>query len=76
MRSREIPKAAQAKHLLPLLNPKASTAISGLPAEDKDDIEVLTKTLLATVYETTKINMPQKHTGSTRSKLVIQQERP
>lgn len=33
MVSREIPKAAHAKHLLRLLNTKATIAISGLPAE-------------------------------------------
>ena len=54
MKSREIPKIAQAKHLLPLLNAKATIAISGLPAESKADIEVVTSTLLSTVYETTK----------------------
>ena len=54
MKSREIPKVAQAKHLLPLLNAKATIAISGLPAEAKADIEILTSTLLSTVYETTK----------------------
>ena len=54
MDSREIPKPARAKHLLPLLNSKATTAISGLPAEAKMDIDVLMSTLLSTVYETTK----------------------
>ena len=38
MDSREIPKPARAKHLLPLLNSKATAAISGLPAEAKMDI--------------------------------------
>ena len=54
MDSREIPGPARAKHLLPLLNSKATTAISGLPAEAKMDIDVLMSTLLSTVYETTK----------------------
>ena len=54
MDSRKIPKSARAKHLLPLLNSKATTAISGLPAEAKMDIDVLMSTLLSTVYETTK----------------------
>ena len=54
MDSREIPGPARAKHLLPLLNSKATTASSGLPAEAKMDIDVLMSTLLSTVYETTK----------------------
>ena len=54
MVSREIPRAAQAKHLLPLLNTKATIAISGLPAEDKTNIDKLRETLLSTAYDTTK----------------------
>ena len=54
MDSRDIPKEARAKHLLPLLNSKATAAIVGLPADSKDDIDILTSTLLATVLETTK----------------------
>ena len=54
MRSREIPRLAQAKHLLPLLNAKATIAISGLPADAKADIDRLKETLLSTVYDTTK----------------------
>lgn len=54
MKSREIPKLAKAKHLLPLLNTKATIAVSGLPPEDKANIDTLMETLLSIAYETTK----------------------
>ena len=54
MECREIPVAARASHLIPLLNSKARIAISGLPPEAKLDIDVLKKTLLATANTTTR----------------------
>ena len=48
MESREISPVAQAKHLLPLLNVKAATAIAGLTPEAKDDIKTVVKTLMDT----------------------------
>ena len=41
MECRQIPKAARASHLLPLLNSTSLVAISGLPPEAKLDMDVL-----------------------------------
>ena len=71
MDSRDIPKEARAKHLL---NSKATAAIVGLPADSKDDIDILT--LLATVLETTKYtskaywNMQKEAGESARATMV------
>ena len=70
MDSRDIPKEARAKHLLPLLNSKATAAIVGLPADSKVDM------LLATVLETTKYaskaywNMQKEAGESARATMV------
>jgi hypothetical protein len=45
---------SRAKHLLPLLNTKATLVISGSPAEDKNNIDRLRETLLSTAYDTIK----------------------
>ena len=54
MASREIDPGAWTHHLIPLLNGKASTAISGLPPEARADYETLRDTILATAHTTTK----------------------
>ena len=54
MECRQIPKAARASHLIPLLNSKSLVAISGLPPEAKLDMAVLKKTLLATANTSTR----------------------
>lgn len=54
MQSREIPKHAWAKHLVPLLHPRITPSIASLPPADKLDFKVLKDTLLATAYATTK----------------------
>lgn len=51
MESREIPKAAQAKHLLPLLNVKATAAVASMTPEDRDNIETLVRTLMDTIQD-------------------------
>ena len=50
MKSREIPEAARAKHLLPLLNAKGIAATAGLTAEAKNSIDMLVKTLMDTAH--------------------------
>lgn len=47
MESRDIPEAAQARHLLPLLNAKTATALAGLSSDDKDSIGTVVETLLS-----------------------------
>ena len=47
MESRDIPEAAQARHLLPLLNSTATTALAGLSADDKDNIGTVVEVLLS-----------------------------
>ena len=54
MECRQIPQAARASHLVPLLNSKSLVAISGLPPEAKLDMAVLKKTLLATANTSTR----------------------
>ena len=46
MDSKDIPKEARAKHLLTLLNSKATAAIVGLPADSKDDIDIASGNIL------------------------------
>lgn len=53
-KKREIPKHAQADHLVPLLNSKATLAIAGMPPERKHDIDLLCATLRGTVLEVTR----------------------
>ena len=50
MKNRKIPQAAQARHLIPLLNVKATSAIAGLVAEARNDIEIVVKTLMDTAH--------------------------
>ena len=54
MQSREIPKHAWAKHLVPLLHSRVTPSIASLPPADKLNFAVLKETLLATAYATTK----------------------
>ena len=54
MNSREIPKHAWAKHLVPLLHSRVTPSIASLPPADKLNFDVLKETLLATAYATTK----------------------
>ena len=67
MDSREIPGPARAKHLLPLLNSKATTALSGLPAEAKMDIDVLKSTLCLQCMRPPSLHL--RRTGSILSKV-------
>ena len=53
MQSREIPKHAWAKYLVPLLHSRITPSIASLPPADKLDFAVLKETLLATAYATT-----------------------
>jgi hypothetical protein len=50
MKSREIPEAARAKHLLPLWNTKAAAAVAGLTAEARNSMDEPVKTLMDTAH--------------------------